>query len=393
MMNFFGIFAGICGILLGVSLTFQIERIMRNRSVPSLSNIGAVSTNDSSAANQDSTKLPVDSGKVPALQREKLRLEEQLRIIEQKLTEAMQQGAAALLVRSEGSKDQQRRPKEKTAITSAPRPTTKDVSYSAASTLNGYQLAQNSCPYNFKVFVYDLPISLPSVAIGEQARKNGTLHVCQKCILEQFSLEYIVNDYFAQFCGRTYNAAEADFFYLPLVRDAEFRVAMSQKGRNRAPSETEQALLQIIERNDSTLWRSVFKVTDKYWHRKGGADHIIVMPAPVTNLRHESSQRGFFHYMPHLHTPIFLCLEYSRDFVREYPICATRKNIVMPYPTTDPDLYSGRLFASHITRAYLLYYAGGMHGDCIQVRAGHEVTYDEQHQHHRHCTAYPLGTG
>ena len=94
----------------------------------------------------------------------------------------------------------------------------------------------------------------------------------------------------------------------------------------------------------------------------------MVMPAPVTNLRHESSQRGFFHYMSHLHTPIFLGVEYSASFVREYPLCASLKNIVMPYPTTDPDLFSGKLLAAPINRTALLYYAGGMHGDCIEVR-------------------------
>jgi hypothetical protein len=130
------------------------------------------------------------------------------------------------------------------------------------------------------------------------------------------------------------------------------------------------------------------------------------MPAPVTNLRHQGSQRGFFHYMIQLTTPIFLSLEYSTTFVDEYPVCSVRKNIVMPYPTTyvtyiacslkfvltifllrylyrDPELFNGKLLelpqklrgraaaaaAEHKSgRQHLLYYAGGLHGDCIQVR-------------------------
>ena len=76
------------------------------------------------------------------------------------------------------------------------------------------------------------------------------------------------------------------------------------------------------------------QVSDKYWRARDGADHIIAMPAPVTNLRHQGSQRGFFHYMIQLTTPIFLSLEYSTTFIEEYPICSVRKNIVMPYPTT-----------------------------------------------------------
>lgn len=163
---------------------------------------------------------------------------------------------------------------------------------------------------------------------------------------------------------------EADYFYLPIVRDAEFRTALERGGRSRAPSPSELALLNLLEKNDSSMWSEVFQVTDQYWRRHNGGDHIIVMPAPVTNLRHESSQRGYFHYMMHLHAPIFLNLEYSIDFVREYPVCATRKNIVMPYPTTDPDLFNGKLLTGKgtVQRTALLYYAGGMHGDCIEVR-------------------------
>jgi len=197
---------------------------------------------------------------------------------------------------------------------------------------------------------------------------NKSLHICHKCILEQFSLEYIVQDFFARFCGRTHNPDEADFFYLPLIRDAEFRLAQSIKTRNRAPSSAEWALLNMLEKNDSTLWNSVFNVSDKYWHAHKGADHIIAMPAPVTNLRHETSQRGFFHYMMHLHTPIFLCLEYSANFIAEYPVCSTHKNIVVPYPTTDPELFNGKLTGAKVDRNFLLYYAGGMHGDCVEVR-------------------------
>eukprot|EP01033_Poteriospumella_lacustris_P015687 gene15687-11227_t len=176
-------------------------------------------------------------------------------------------------------------------------------------------------------------------------------------------------DFFSQFCGRTYNPEEADFFYLPIVRDAEYRMAMENRGpRARAPSMTEQALLNIMEKNNSEMWNSVFQYTDKYWHRRQGGDHLIVMPAPVTNLRHESSQRGYFHYMSHLHRPIFMGVEYSIQFVKDYPICATKKNIVVPYPTTDPDLFNGKLLNVQTERKFLLYYAGGMHGDCIETR-------------------------
>jgi hypothetical protein len=231
-------------------------------------------------------------------------------------------------------------------------------------------IVDSGCAYDFKVYVYDIPKTLAAIRVSEEARKNLTLHVCHKCILEQFSLEYIINDFFLGFCGRTYDPNEADFFYLPLVRDAEFRQTLQASTRNRAPSLAESALLGVLEKNDSTLWHSVFNVTDKYWFANHGADHIIAMPAPVTNIRHETSQRGFFHYMIQLLPPIFLCLEYSLGFVQEYPVCSQEKNIVVPYPTTDPELYNGKLTnpATSVPRDYLLYYAGGMHGDCVEVR-------------------------
>lgn len=229
----------------------------------------------------------------------------------------------------------------------------------------------SSCPYDFTVYVYPIPTQLASVRLGEEARRNNSLHICQKCILEQFSLEYIMYDFFTQFCGRTFDPQKADFFYLPLIRDAEYRLTMESGGlHKRAPSPTEQALLDVMEKGSFTKWLELFQVSDTYWKRRNGGDHIIVMPAPVTNLRHESSKRGYFHYMSHLHTPIFVGLEYSASFVREYPICAMQKNIIVPYPTTDPELYNGKLLVAggEVKRDYLLYYAGGVHGDCVEIR-------------------------
>ena len=235
-------------------------------------------------------------------------------------------------------------------------------------------LSVDSCPYDFKVYVYEIPGDLPSVRLGREARKNSSLHVCQKCMLEQFALEYIVGDFFTQFCGRTLNPSKADFFYLPLIRDAEYRVSIDTKRPDkRQPSLTEIAILDILEKSESSKWIKLFNITDEYWRARGGSDHIIAMPAPVTNLRHETGQRGFFHYMSHLHKPIFLCVEYSLSFIKEYPVCSNQKNIVMPYPTTDPDLYSGKLFFGTINRTALLYYAGGMHGDCLEVRRAMKI--------------------
>ena len=91
--------------------------------------------------------------------------------------------------------------------------------------------------------------------------------------------------------------------------------------------------------------------------------------------------------MIQLYPPIFVNVEFSRSFVIEYPVCATEKNIVVPYPTTDPDLLSGIFFEKNVkndakklvtgtksgdvgfrVRDKLLFYQGGMHGSCEDIR-------------------------
>jgi hypothetical protein len=273
-----------------------------------------------------------------------------------------------------------------TNLTSPKKTASKPATFPTVEKRQTINDTKSSCKYNFRVYVYPIPNRLRAIQTSEEARRNGTLHICHKCILEQFSLEYIVYDFFTTFCGRTYDPEEADFFYLPLIRDAEYRWALEMRLKNnRAPSNVEKALIDILEKNRTMGWKNVFQVTDSYWHRYQGGDHILVMPAPVTNFRHEGSKRGFFHYMMHLYPPIFLGLEYSKAFIDEYPVCSAEKNIVMPYPTTDPDLYNGKLYATAaasapttttssssvaevVKRSYLFYYAGGLHGDCIEVR-------------------------
>ncbi len=82
--------------------------------------------------------------------------------------------------------------------------------------------------------------------------------------------------------------------------------------------------------------------------------------------------------MIQLNKPIFVNVEFSKSFTDEYPICARKKNIVVPYPSVDPWLYSGRLpsilvdfgkDSGNYKKDRLLFYQGGYHGSCVQVRA------------------------
>ena len=146
-----------------------------------------------------------------------------------------------------------------------------DSTFSRGSTKQTTSLASTTavpprtCQYDFKVYVYELPPDIPVVRLGNEARANYTLHVCRKCMLEQFGLEYIVNDFFTQFCGRTYDPSEANYFYLPLLRDAEFRVTVdSASTRKRQPSPAEEALLDIIEKGQSKKWMEIFNITELF---------------------------------------------------------------------------------------------------------------------------------
>lgn len=155
-------------------------------------------------------------------------------------------------------------------------------------------VVSSSCHYDFRVYVYPLPARF--LVKAEEARRNQTYHICRKCIFEQFALEYIIYDFFTQFCGRVSDPEKADFFYLPIIRDIDYRMTMYSRG-GREPSLIEKILLALVEINDTSSWLKNFEMTDKYWRRYRGSDHIIVMPAPVTNLRHQSNARGFFHYV------------------------------------------------------------------------------------------------
>ena len=77
---------------------------------------------------------------------------------------------------------------------------------------------------------------------SNRARGNRTYHTCKKCIYEQFALEYVLWDHFQSSCARTYDPSEADFFYLPIIRDIDYRIALAKNG-DRTPSAIETALL------------------------------------------------------------------------------------------------------------------------------------------------------
>lgn len=112
--------------------------------------------------------------------------------------------------------------------------------------------------------------------------------------------------------------------------------------------------------------------------------------------------------MIQLNNPIFLNVEYTSSFIQEYPICASKKNIVLPYPTTDPDLFSGSMYSKLQSEIYknnkvlfdkishnnnlfnpqyrdkLIFYHGGNHGSCVHIRTAlNEIMKDNKYSQSR----------
>ncbi|KAJ1453615.1 exostosin family-domain-containing protein [Pelagophyceae sp. CCMP2097] len=258
----------------------------------------------------------------------------------------------------------------------------------AASVAQGdFRMDSVSCPSDLKVYVYEYPgmEDMRWYALARAQRQacidegvRCANHFAGEHLLAQFSLELVLHDFFAQSCVRTHDAEKADLFFVPHYADLQYR----DNGRKAAPSVFEQALLDVVEDGDTVGWKKHFNTTDKWWHRRGGADHILVQAAPVTGLRHPKGKRGFAHYMQQLTPPIWLSIELSRSFVAEYPTCS-RKNIVLPYPVPGRGWHDGtwrgqarRVAEEAFThpaageaRPLRIYNQAGNHG-CVNVRMG-----------------------
>lgn len=227
------------------------------------------------------------------------------------------------------------------------------------------------CPYSVRVYVYEFPARLKFVEAARKARADRAGHFDGEHLLAQFSLEFVLTDFFEQSCIRTLDADKADFYFVPFFSDIEYREA----GRPDQASEFGAALLDILERNDTRAWGERFGVTDAYW-RKYPQRHILVQAAPVTGWRHPKGRRGWHHYKVQLNAPIFVSIEVTRSWVKQYPKCSA-KNSVLPYPVPgrawhdESSRESWRMLAQKLLkggdRPVFAMYRGGRHG-CVNVR-------------------------
>eukprot|EP00980_Cylindrotheca_fusiformis_P005843 scaffold1228_cov119-Cylindrotheca_fusiformis.AAC.10 len=187
-------------------------------------------------------------------------------------------------------------------------------------------------------------ISWPWLAMDQRLKKEGKGHYdANHNDFNQYTTELLIRNILTHpdSCLRTYDPESASLFYVPYLPSMEYHNG-SLYGDYRT-SEFGEALLQATTHSTYDLWESTFGLTSKYWKRRNGSDHILVMSEPLHGLNHPRSRRGNYHFIhsqKQLAPPIVVSIELSTTFVEMYPNCA-RKNILMPYPNTDGKWFNG----------------------------------------------------
>jgi hypothetical protein len=250
----------------------------------------------------------------------------------------------------------------------------------------------------------------PWQAIDERTKRNAEYHYrIRDSRAIQYTTEILVREILThpQSCLRTYDPDEATLFYVPYMASIEWHNG-TQYPKSFETSPYGQAILDVLDNNikDYTGWETLFGWTSRYWKRKQGADHILVMSEPCHGLWHPRSRPGNFvyiHAQQQLAPPIIVSKDISRTFVDMYPHCA-RKNIVLPHPNTDGRWFNGRVDEvaqqmahmaglDHTTntnddspdfrlpndpsgRGLPYYYKAGNHGMCRAVRLQLEEAFE-----------------
>jgi hypothetical protein len=188
-------------------------------------------------------------------------------------------------------------------------------------------------------------IDWPWIEVDERSKREGLLHYNPKSQFIQYTTEIFVRDIITHpnSCLRTDDPETATLFYVPYLPSLEYHNGTGSLGDYKT-SPFGNALMDATDGNFNT-WEQVFGLTSKYWQRRQGSDHILVMSEPLHGLWHPKSRRGNFHFVhsqKQLAPPIVLSVELSTTFVEMYPHCA-RTNIVLPYPNSDGQWFNGKL--------------------------------------------------
>ena len=226
-----------------------------------------------------------------------------------------------------------------------------------------------TCHFSFKVYVYDF-----KVLYGQKA--TAMSNACRRCLMPQFALEYVLFDFFSKFCGRTTNPDEADYYFVPLVPDIEARPWLYRSSvESRIDSRLDTILMEAIEFNNMNPWKHHLAVTDKYWRRHMGADHIIVVPPLLSTEAGSEGARGFSQYLLQLNRPIFISSEYSKSFMAEFGGNCAVKNVILPFPAIQNEFESQARARKRKPQGVnknsrkLIYYSGGAMSRCSNLRS------------------------
>ena len=184
-------------------------------------------------------------------------------------------------------------------------------------------------------------------------------------------------------CLTTEDPAAAKMFYVQFFSDIEYRIGEDglQKDLDRKTTPFSSALMDAMTGKDYSNWEKTWGHTSKYWENYGGADHFVVVAAPLSGFEHPTSKRGSFHFINtqlQLTRTIVTSVELSQTFLNDYPKCAS-KNIVVPYMNHDGEWLRGDILNAVVPndtdervypggRQTLMFYRGGNHGECVPLR-------------------------
>lgn len=317
-----------------------------------------------------------------------------------------------------------------------PRPQTTTKSSSNPSPTEDNKDDDSKCPYvdsslYRKVYIYEHPDQGPAhmradynsagdtnttkkyeewpwLEYQRLSKEQGNAHYGLSNQVDQYALEIIVHSILANTCLRTYDPEEATLFYVPFLNSVDRWQASDRFPQGYATSKYGKAMMDMVgDQEDYQKWEDTWGITSKYWKRHRGADHISVMAEPLHGFWHPSSRRGSFHYVNsqyQLRPHIVLSVELSTSFVNMYPKCAA-KNIVLPYPNPDgrnfnnnfddeaqnvmetkdwassppfsyDDHHDSTTTTTTTTRRPIpMFYKGGAHGTCRQMRVAVKKDY------------------
>lgn len=168
-------------------------------------------------------------------------------------------------------------------------------------------------------------ISWPWLDMDQRLKQEGKAQYdANNKDFNQYTTELLVRDIITHpdSCLRTKDPESASLFYIPYLPTMEYHNGSLFGDYETTPFS--QAMLEATssytDKDDGKykLWEKTFGLTSKYWRRRNGADHIVVMSEPLHGYSHPRNRRGNYHYLhsqKQLSPPIVISIELSTTFM------------------------------------------------------------------------------